>query len=291
MSNFVKIQYSLERLKQKRFGLTWFFKRDGNKWSLNESKAKKCLMGGSVLLLTLQLCDIKPVLVRDTPFPAPINITATQVFDISRLPVVNFGLHGKNGKTYHLAAPELLGRPIDLSKIPPGSMLSATLVSGASNGLVRAEVKDALMVNGESLIPQGAFLLGTGTSTEERLFIGFNNVIFRDGSFAQIQAQACDQGDKIVGLKGSKIGGKALQIAGSLGLNFVAGFSQGLQQSHGEWGATVKDPTIGNALLQGTSQTAVEESKNLMQELKDRVPIIEVAAGTDICVIFSANRP
>ena len=75
-------------------------------------------------------------------------------------------------------------------QIPPGSLVKAILVTGASNGPVRAETTEALRIGGETLIPAGATLLGTGQSTEERLMIRFSQVVFRDGSFENIQAQA-----------------------------------------------------------------------------------------------------
>ena len=52
-------------------------------------------------------------------------------------------------------------------KIPPGLLLKAKLVSGASNGPVRAEATDELNLNGETLVPTGAILVGSGHSTED----------------------------------------------------------------------------------------------------------------------------
>ncbi|MBI4402588.1 MAG: TrbI/VirB10 family protein [Deltaproteobacteria bacterium] len=185
--------------------------------------------------------------------------------------------------------PQLLARPIDLKKIPPGSMLRANLLSGGSNGLVTAQVKEALTVNGDVFIDTGSTLLGQGSSTEERLFVSFNQVVFKDGSFGQIQAQACDESDKIVGLKGSKLGNKGINIAGSIGLGFLGGFSEGLQDTRGEQGATVRPPSLKNALLNATATTALEQSQNLMSDLKNRQPLIEVPANTDICIIFGGG--
>lgn len=191
--------------------------------------------------------------------------------------------------------PKLIGatvvlRPMDLSKIPPGSLLDAKLITGASNGLVKAEVLSPLKSAGELLIPSGTTLVGKGTSTEERLFVRFNQAVFKDGSIASINAHACDMSDKIVGLKGSRVGTKALNLTGSIGLGFLGGFSEALQDTKGQQGAVVKDPSLKNALLNGTASTALEQSKNLMSDLKDRTPIIEVPQGTDICTIFDQNQ-
>jgi hypothetical protein len=187
------------------------------------------------------------------------------------------------------SGPEVISRPRNLGLIPPGSMFEAKLASGASNGLARAEVTKPLVVNGDVIIPEGSFLVGSGSSTEERLFIRFNQAVFKDGTFGAISAEACDKSDQIVGLKGSTVGNKALNLAGSLGLGFVGGFSTTLQDAHGQGGVAITQPTLKNALLAGTATTALEESRNLMSDFKNRVPIIEVPAGANICVIANGS--
>ncbi len=59
-------------------------------------------------------------------------------------------------------------------KIPPGSFVKATLLTGASNGPVRAEVS-GLTLNGETLIEEGTTLLSNGQSNEDPLTIQFSN--------------------------------------------------------------------------------------------------------------------
>lgn len=191
---------------------------------------------------------------------------------------------GQGGRA-KFSGPELLLRPIDLGKIPPGTLFWAKLTGGASNGPVRAEVTKELAVNGEPKIPSGAVLVGSGSSSEERLKVNFDQVVFKDGTIAQFSAVACDKSDKIPGLKGSLVGNKALNIAGSIGLGFIGGFSEGLQETQGQQGAVVRKASIKNALLNATATTALEQSQNLMSDLKSRTPIIEVPEGTDICVI------
>ena len=183
----------------------------------------------------------------------------------------------------------MISRPRDLGSIPPGSLFWAKLVTGASNGLVRAVVIRPLSVNGDTKISTGSTLVGTGSSTEDRLFIHFTQVVFKDGTMGNITGEACDKSDKIVGLKGSKLGNKAVNIAGSIGLGFVGGFSEGLQDSEGQQGVVIRRPTVRNALLNATAATALEQSKDLMSDLKNRVPIIEVPEGTELCVITGGS--
>lgn len=197
--------------------------------------------------------------------------------------------HGRKptGRTViiRFGGPEVHSRPRP-SVIPPGSLLEAVLSTGASNGPVRAMVKRALTLNGETLIEEGAILLGTGSSTDDRLLIRFSKVVYEDGTHSEIQAQAADPSDKIPGLKGSKIGNHALRLAAGMGLNFVGGMSEGLQESEVQQGAVIKKSTVKNALLNGAQRSAIEQSQEAMTSLRNERPIIEVPEGTEIYVLF-----
>jgi hypothetical protein len=169
-------------------------------------------------------------------------------------------------------------------------MTHARLVSGASNGLVQAELTEPLRANGETFLEPGVVLVGRGTSTEERLFVRFDQVVLKNGSIEAIDAHACDKKHKIVGLKGSKVGKRVLNIAGSIGLGFIGGMAEGLQETKGQQGVVIKKPTLKNSLLNATSTTALEQSRNLMGGLKNKNQIIEVSAGTEICVIIGRTQ-
>lgn len=193
---------------------------------------------------------------------------------------------GRGGKSVvKLSGPTIVKRPRDLSIIP-GTLAKAVLLIGASNGLVKAALTEAVAVNGEELIEAGAVFLGTGRSSEERLFIRFNKVVFQDGSMTGIQADAADAEDKITGLKGSMFSSKALNIAGSVGLSFVGGLADGFQDTQVQGGVAVRPPSTRNALLNATSTTALEQSRNLMSDLKSKTPVIEVPEGTPIYILF-----
>jgi len=184
--------------------------------------------------------------------------------------------------------PQLLERP-SLQKIPPGLIGKAVLTSGASNGPIRAELTEPLDFNGEVFIQEGAVLLGTGASTEERLFIHFDQIVTREGTILSARAEALDPSDKIAGLKGSKIGGHAMKLAGGIGLGFVGGLTEGLQDSDVQGGVAVRSPSLKNAMLNGAATAALDQSRDMMQGLKDKQPIIEVKEGSKVLVIFEPN--
>lgn len=191
-------------------------------------------------------------------------------------------------ETSQYTAPQVVKRHASL-KIPPGTLIRAVLISGASDGPVRAEIQESFSVEGETLIEEGTVLLGVGQSTDERLFIRFSQMVFKDGGFASIQAQACDIEDKIAGLKGSKVGTQAFKLAASIGLNFVGGMSQAFQESEFQNGFGIRKPNARNVLLNGTSTAALEQSQAMMNEYRNKPPKIEVKAGIPVLVLFEVN--
>ena len=175
-------------------------------------------------------------------------------------------------------------------QIPPGSIVKAILVTGASNGPTRVETTEALRVQGETLIPEGSVLLGVGQSTEERLIVRFTQVVFKDGSFENISAQAADAEDKTVGLPGSKVGKVAMKYAAAVGLNFVGGMTEALQDREVVGQQVMTRPTAKNALLNGTSKATLEMATDTMTDLRNKAPIIQIEAGKEILVIFDGGR-
>jgi type IV secretory pathway VirB10-like protein len=293
MTEHSTVEIQSDSGEKAQWGVNLFFFKDGGKLTVRKKSA--LIVGIMIIAVVSVLQSFDPttnvVPVGESSISTPAGLSTQKSFDLAEAPKET-GLTSKKagGKITKYAGPQLLSRPRDLKLIPPGSMMRAVLLSGASNGLVRAEVKEALTVDGTTFIEEGSTLLGNGGSTEERLFVAFSQVIFKDGTFGQIQAQACDKSDQIVGLKGSKVGTKALNIAGSIGLGFVGGMAEGLQDTQGQQGVAVRPPTIRNALLNATATTAIQQSQELMSDLKNKQPIIEVPAGTEVCIIFGGGQ-
>lgn len=185
-----------------------------------------------------------------------------------------------------MTGPKLIARPRNI-KIPPGTFIKAELVSGASNGLVKAILKEPISINGETLADAGMVVIGQGNSSDDRLSIRFTRLVSREGVTDTIDAQAADLEDKTPGLKGSKVGAEALKLVAGIGLNFVGGMSEGLQEARGEQGVMVKPPTVQNALLQGAARASIDESRELLNDARNAKPRIEVGAGTEFYLLFS----
>ena len=184
--------------------------------------------------------------------------------------------------------PQVILRNFD-GKIPDGTEVKAKLISGATNGRVKAVITENISIRGDILMESGTILIGDGSSTEERLNIQFKKAVFRDGSTAAIEAQAFDLSDSILGLKGSKLNSQAGRLAASIGLNFVGGMSLGLTSSDFQNGQLPPGERAKNALLTGTSAAAMEEGQNMMNESKSKAIVIEVPKDTEFFVAFSGN--
>ncbi len=189
----------------------------------------------------------------------------------------------------HFSGPQLVSRPRNVP-IPAGSMVEAVLISGASDGPVKAQLKEPLIVAGETLLEAGTVLMGSGQSGEDRLLIHFRKAVFRDGATSKVEAQAADGSDKIPGIKGSHVGYRALKLAAGVGLNFVGGVSQGLQNTQGQMGALVTPPSMRNAFLNGAGRATLEEGQQMMNEYRNQKPVITVEAGTVIFVLFDDSH-
>lgn len=194
----------------------------------------------------------------------------------------------KSGAQLKLSGPKLIARSRNV-QIPPGTLVRAELVTGASNGAVKAVLKDDVRVNGETLIEAGSTILGRGSSAEDRLFVAFTKVLHKDGDISQVAAEAADSSDKTMGLKGSKVASRAIKLAANVGLKFLSGATQALQETEGQYGATIRKPTMRNAILNGTAEAALEESNQIASEYKNSAPVIEVKAGTEFFLFFADN--
>jgi len=194
----------------------------------------------------------------------------------------------RQGKPIRFSGLQVVARTTKL-KVPPGHMVKAKLISGASNGPVRAKLSQDIEVAGEILIEAGAVLVGQGNSTEERLLIRFNQLVTGEAKVHSIRGQACDISDQIVGLKGSTVGNHVLKLAAGIGLNFAGGASLALQDSDVKGGVEVKKPSMKNALLNGAAKASLEQARGMMSDAKGEQIIIEVPAEKEFYVMFQGG--
>ena len=174
--------------------------------------------------------------------------------------------------------------------IPPGAETNAILLSGATNGMIKAQLTEALKVDGVSLLDAGTVLIGEGQSSDERLFIRFNKAVFKDGKFIWVSAQGYDISDKILGLKGSRVGDYTMKLAASSGLYFLSGLASGMKTEEIALPGHARRPQIGDAALQGVSTAAGEQAKQYLEQMKNKAPLIEVKSGSVFIVTFDGSE-
>lgn len=174
----------------------------------------------------------------------------------------------------------------NLKQIPPATFVKAKLLNTATDGLVKAVLIEPLRIQGETLLQSGLILVGQAQSTEGKLSIQFNSIVYKDGKFENIQAQASDLESQSIGLKGSRLSRYAMKYAASVGLNFLSGVSQGLQEKETMGQQVVNKSNTKNALLNGASVSALEMANESMNEYKGKLPPIQVPEGTEFWVVF-----
>lgn len=286
-----------------QWGRGLFYRDDGRKRTLNSKNvlvASAAAFGLVTVYLLLSSPEPEKPSVSTGTVPPPSEVETASVVNVPSVadasvaasvsPNANAVQAGTNTRATRnpYRGPQLIARP-RMVKIPPGSMVKAVLLSGASNGPVRAQITESLTVGGERVIEQGAILLGSGQSGDDRLSIRFSQMVSVDGAVETIDAQGCDSTDKIPGIKGSKIGNQAIRLATGIGLNFVGGMADALQDSSGQNGAVVRAPTLRNAMLNGAATAALDQSREMLSNSRNKPPVIEVPSGTDLFILFQKD--
>ncbi len=172
-----------------------------------------------------------------------------------------------------------------LTEIPTGSEVKAILISGGTNGTVTAKLTEPLIIDGDNLLPTRTILFGKGSSSDERLYVKFSKAILPDKKEFKIVAEAFDQKDRMLGLKGKKVSDYAFKIAASSGLIFLGGMADGMQEEGGSPFAP-KRKSARDAALNGVATASLEQGKRIMDSM-DNQSRIEVQATSPIVVIFS----
>ena len=210
-----------------------------------------------------------PPMILKIEAPSPIRRAGGQRFESSPIQIIS-SFHNR--------------------KIAPGSEAKAVLLTGATDGFIKARLIEPVRVDGVVLLEAGVLLLGRGHSSDERLFANFKQAVFKSGDAIKISAQAYDVSDLVLGLRGSRVGDATLKLAASSGLHFLAGMATGLQsQPLDAFGRPVK-PSVQDAALNGVASAASEQARTYMETIKLKPPQIEVKAGTAFLLTFDGEE-
>lgn len=114
-------------------------------------------------------------------------------------------------------------------------------------------------------------------------------MVFQDGTFQNIEAEAFDDIDQMLGLKGEKLKNEGLKLGTAIGLNFAGGLSEALQDPDVQGGVEIKKPSLKNAMLNGAATASLDQSREMMSDFKNRHVNVTVPAGKTLIITFEGN--
>lgn len=273
---------------QKRWAKGLFYRKEGNKLKIKSEVAKKVFFG--ICGIVVIAFSFKESPYQDSPkdssieVPVRISTHSEKIILESYSDIKDKPKEKHIKKSYKIEPLKIVSREKE-SLIPLGSSGTALLLTGATNGPVKARLLEDIELNGEIFIKEGSILWGRGASTEERLLVTFSKFVDADGKSHEIKANAYDLSDQILGLKGSVVGRTSKKILAGAGLG-VAGALQTMQQPQNLGGVAVVKPSLKNALLNGASTATLGIAEQELEELKNKQTIIEVKKGTKIVIVF-----
>ncbi len=292
MSEEIKVSVANDDGHKRRWGLSsLLYRKEGTKQSIN-GKVAAGLFG------SFMLAGVGYSIVSEFFKPTPSDNNGPIAFNEQVNPQENIQVpvgdseldrpaparpKAKGATSY--SGLQVIQRP-NLGKIPQGTMVRAKFVTGASNGPLKAVLAETLSVNGENIAPEGTALVGNGSSGDDRLVVQFTKMVFRDGKSQNIQAQACDSSDQLVGIKGKKLSKYAIMLATGTGLNFLGGVAEGLQETQVQNGVSVKKNDLNNAALNGASKAALDQSQAVLADVRSKKSVIQVESGKEFFFFF-----
>lgn len=264
------------------------FNRDGGKITIDRRRAIGAMSIGMGILVCFMLFQESsmPLQALKEGVSSPGNLSAfSQTIDVPTALTPEERKEKsrsvrKSPSSY--AAARVISRP-GSGEMASGLELKAVLRGGARTGWVRAEVTEGVSKDAE--IPVGSVLIGQAQSQEDRLLIDFREIKRKDGSTTPINGIAYDSSDRKLGIEGSVIGRHAERFAVGLGVNFLGGAAQALQEVDPS-GLISAPPTVKNALISGASRALTDRTQDVARNMQPQMPDVHLAPGTEILVIF-----
>lgn len=270
------------------------FQNDGKKRTINKNTLRVISIGFSLLGLLAVILGEPPIILKKKSEFQVTNVSSgvgVQTVSIPehKVDVIRQPKSVTQSGSSKLPGPSLISRP-GANEILPGTVAKARLQTAATDGPIKAILTEDVVVNGDVKIPSGSVLIGLGQSLDSRVAIQFSKAIIQENEVLKIGAVALDFEDQLVGLQASKLGGEAIHLGASIGLNFVGGMAEGLKDRTGINGATVDQSTMKNALLNGASRASLEEAKSMMEATKNKKMSLMVESGAPILVFFNGGN-
>lgn|GEM_PF-5405779 len=137
-------------------------------------------------------------------------------------------------------------------------------------------------------IPKGAVLMGSFSyrGGGNKVAISFSRMDTPDGDRVSIAAVGLDVADYTAGVRGEIHSDESLKVASSLGLSMAASMTDVLteRESLGSFGSAEAKPTMSNALLQGVSNVAKEQSGRISDQINGTEDYVFIPKGKEVIV-------
>lgn len=121
----------------------------------------------------------------------------------------------------------------------------------------------------------------------EKIFLSFMRLDTPEGDPKKVQAQALDSGSYTTGITGEVFSDKGTKVAASLGLTMFSGMADVLTEKESlgfsQNGVQAKS-TMKNALLQGLSRSAQEQTGRMASEIGSSKDYLVVPEGKEMII-------
>jgi hypothetical protein len=177
-------------------------------------------------------------------------------------------------------------------KIPAAMMAAAhlinTVLSNDTDSPVIAVIDEDIAWRNAVVIPSGTKVLGQGSLQvrTHRLRTRFNSFVFPDGSQHRTSLMAF-MPDNSPGLTGIFHTGVLQKNAGRALGTFVGGLADGMKERNETPFGYVQDRGgIKNGLLNGITETSLDQARETAGDIKQVDAVLEVPAGTQFLIFF-----
>lgn len=278
-----------------RWGLGPFFKKEGHKTQLKKEVVFTALGALSCLLVLFNFgggsVEVKKTIdTRDTHDQASVFVD----FDKIEIKVINDLKKSKK----KLKSKPYQKKPLFFTKAKVYERNFLENLTDGTEGLARLKLDllpqtvaqailiKPLIIDGEEILPKGTKFYGVSKELSGRMSIEFTKARLPTGEKYKIKAFAHERKKGAFGLKGSQVGPRTVSALASTGLHFIGGLSEGMiERQMTEAQVSIKG-NLRNGLLHGASKASMEQSRQVLSDLKNRQSVLRVKKGKKFKIIF-----
>ncbi len=294
MSEEIQVKAVQNTGAKSRWGLSSFiYKTEGKKRSLN---TKLVILSLSFFITVSTSYSLISTFFNSNSIPnnsiglksmLPNHTENSELINVNSLSTKSVDSKNKLKMTDHkFMGAQIINRQNKV-QIPGGTLVKAQILTQSAQGLVRALLTEAVVIQGEEIIPAGSTISGLSQSTDDRLQIRFNKILDKAGTTYPIQAVACDESDQALGIKGKKSSRAAWLLATSTSLSVLSQAASGLNAN--STNNMTNEEKLKKSAINEASKNTLEESQNYLADFKNQKSMIQVDSGAIIFILFEGE--